>query len=232
MPRARKGAARARKRKKILKATRGQIGAASRRYRVAREAWMRAGQYATIGRKLRKRDFRRLWITRISAACRQRGVSYSRFMHGLAEQQVAVNRKALADLAVSDPAAFDDLVAVAAGTRPAQPAAPAAEEVAAKAPKAEKPKPKARAARKPAPKPAAEPPAAPEEAPAKEPAKPKKSPAKAKEPAEAPAKKTAAKAPAKKKAAKAPARKKPAAKAKPTKPAAATKPKAEEKPED
>ncbi len=115
MPRVRKGAARARKHKKVLKSTRGQIGAASRRYRVAREAQLRAGQYAVIGRKLRKRDFRRLWITRISAACRQRGVMYSRFIHSLADKEISVNRKMLADLAVSDPAAFDRLVAVASG---------------------------------------------------------------------------------------------------------------------
>ncbi|OPX23120.1 MAG: 50S ribosomal protein L20 [Planctomycetales bacterium 4484_123] len=120
MPRVRKGAARRRQHKKILKSTRGYIGAASRRYRVAREAWLRAGQYATIGRKLRKRDFRRLWITRISAACRQRGMLYSRFMHALSAQGIRINRKVLADMAVSDPGAFDELVAVASGRKPTQ----------------------------------------------------------------------------------------------------------------
>jgi len=117
MPRVRKGAARARKHKKILKSTRGHIGAASRRYRIAIEAWIKAGQHATIGRKLKKRDFRRLWITRISAACRQRGCTYSRFIHGLAEHGIAVNRKVLADIAVADPKAFDELVAIAMGVK-------------------------------------------------------------------------------------------------------------------
>ena len=114
MPRVRKGASRTRKHKRVLKATRGQIGAASRRYRAAREAILRAGQYATIGRKLKKRDFRRLWITRISAACRQRGLTYSRFINALATHGIAINRKSLADIAVSDPAAFDKIAAVAA----------------------------------------------------------------------------------------------------------------------
>ena len=113
MPRVRKGATRARKHKKILKAARGYIGAASRRYRVAVEAHLRAGQYATVGRKLRKRDFRRLWITRISAACRQRGVTYSRFMHGLSQAGVEIDRKVLAELAVSDPKAFGTLAELA-----------------------------------------------------------------------------------------------------------------------
>jgi len=126
MPRVRKGAARARKHKKTLKAARGMIGAASRRYRVAIEAWLRAGRYATVGRKLRKRDFRRLWITRISAACRQRGLLYSRFMHGLSEKGVVVNRKMLAEMAVADPGAFDRLVAVAT-SGPADAAAPVQE---------------------------------------------------------------------------------------------------------
>lgn len=123
MPRVRKGAARARKHKKILKSTRGYIGAASRRYRVAIEAWMRAGRYATEGRKLKKRDFRRLWITRISAACRQRGATYSHFMHGLSETGVTLNRKMLAEIAVADAGAFDKLVAAAAEA-PAEPLAP------------------------------------------------------------------------------------------------------------
>lgn len=113
MPRARKGSARRKKHKKILKAVRGHIGAASRRYRVAKQAYIRAGQHARVGRKLRKRDFRRLWITRISAACRQRGLTYSRFIHALNERGIEVNRKMLADIAVSDPAAFDKIVAAA-----------------------------------------------------------------------------------------------------------------------
>jgi len=145
MPRVRKGAARRRKHKKVLKSTRGYIGALSRRYRVAKEAVLRAGAYATAGRRLKKRDYRRLWITRISAACRMRGVTYSRFIAGLIKANVSVNRKVMADLAVSDPDAFDALVAVATG----QPApAPKAEAPAEKKPaakkKAAKAKPKAK----------------------------------------------------------------------------------------
>ncbi len=120
MPRVRKGAARTQKHKKVLKAARGYIGAGSRRYRAAKEAVLRAGQYATIGRKLKKRDFRRLWITRISAACRMRGLTYSRFMNALSSHGITINRKSLADIAVSDPAAFDKIAAVAAGKPPAK----------------------------------------------------------------------------------------------------------------
>ena len=135
MPRVRKGAARHRKHKKVLKAARGYIGALSRRYRAAKEAALRAGAYATAGRKLKKRDYRRLWITRISAACRMRGVTYSRLIAGLIKANVSVNRKVMADLAVSDPDAFDALVAIATG----QPApAPKAEEPAGKKPAAKK----------------------------------------------------------------------------------------------
>ena len=123
MPRTRKGSARRKKHKEILKAVRGHIGAASRRYRVAKQAYIRAGQHARIGRKLRKRDFRRLWITRISAACRQRGLTYSRFIHALNERGIEVNRKMLAEIAVSDPAAFDKIVATATSEAPAATAA-------------------------------------------------------------------------------------------------------------
>lgn len=143
MPRVRKGAARSRKHKKVLKSTRGYIGAASRRYRVAKEARLHAGQHATIGRKLKKRDFRRLWITRISAACRQRGLTYSQFIHALGEKVIAVNRKMLADLAVSDPGAFDNLVATATAAAPA-PAKPLAQAAPVKAP-AKEAAPKAKA---------------------------------------------------------------------------------------
>ncbi|KPK86209.1 MAG: hypothetical protein AMJ81_01820 [Phycisphaerae bacterium SM23_33] len=203
MPRARKGAARARKHKKILRAARGYIGAASRRYRVAREALLRAGQHAIVGRKLKKREFRQLWITRISAACRRRGLNYSRFMHGLSQNHVSVNRKVLADLAVSDPAAFDDLVAVAAGQKRAEPVEPAAQKVAAE------PRPKAAQAQ-------AEPVEVAKEPAAKEEPKParrraaKKAPAaaKAREKAKPARKKTAAKPRASKPAPKRPARKK------------------------
>jgi len=159
MPRARKGAARTQKHKKILKSTRGQIGAASRRYRVAREAWLRAGRYATIGRKLRKRDFRQLWITRVSAACRQRGLTYSRFMNSLAGAGIALNRKMLSEVAIADPGAFDEIVAVASGAKPTSVPQPAP----AEAPEAEAPLP-APAEKKPAEKKAAPKKAAPKKA--------------------------------------------------------------------
>jgi len=113
MPRVRKGAARTRKHRKILKAAKGYYGAASRRYRTALQSVFRAGVNATRDRKLRKRDFRRLWITRITAACRQRGFRYSQFIYALDEANIQLNRKMLSEIAVADPAAFDAVVAVA-----------------------------------------------------------------------------------------------------------------------
>lgn len=97
------------KRRKILKLAKGYFGGKSKRYRVAREAVMKSQQYAYIGRKLRKRDFRRLWIARINAACRQNGLSYSKFMFGLKNAGINLNRKVLSELAISDPAAFTAL---------------------------------------------------------------------------------------------------------------------------
>ena len=113
MPRVRKGAARRRKHKRILKAAKGFFGAGSRRYRIALDKTFRAGVSATRDRKRRKRDFRRLWITRITAACRQRDLRYSEFMFGLAAADVALNRKMLSEIAIADPAAFDAIVALA-----------------------------------------------------------------------------------------------------------------------
>ena len=110
MPRVRKGAARHRKHKKVLKAARGFFGAMSRRYRLALQATFRAGVFATRDRKTRKRQFRRLWITRVSAACRQRGLRYSQLVSAMFDADIKLNRKMLADLAVSDPAAFDAVV--------------------------------------------------------------------------------------------------------------------------
>jgi len=110
MPRVRKGAARHRKHKRVLSAARGFYGAASRRYRLAMEKIFRAGVTATRDRKVRKRNFRRLWITRISAACRQRGVRYSTFMSDLAKADIDLNRKMLSEIAIADPAAFDKIV--------------------------------------------------------------------------------------------------------------------------
>lgn len=101
------------KRRKILKQAKGYFGAKSRLYRVANQAVMKSLHYAYVGRKLRKRDFRSLWIARINAAARQNGISYSRMMNGLKIAGVDINRKILADLAVKDPAAFTNLVNMA-----------------------------------------------------------------------------------------------------------------------
>ena len=109
-----KGAMMTRKRrKKILKLAKGYFGAKSKLYRTSNEAVMKSLRYAYIGRKQKKRDFRRLWITRISAACKQNGVNYSRFMNGLKKSGIEINRKMLADLAVNDSAAFSALVETA-----------------------------------------------------------------------------------------------------------------------
>ena len=101
------------KRRKILKLAKGYFGGRSKRYRVAREAVMKAQMYAYIGRKNKKRDFRSLWIARINAACRLNNISYSKLIHGLKLADVNINRKMLAELAVSDPAAFTTLVETA-----------------------------------------------------------------------------------------------------------------------
>ncbi|HIR46593.1 50S ribosomal protein L20 [Anaeromassilibacillus sp. An200] len=106
-----KGAMMTRKRrKKTLKLAKGYWGAKSKHFKMAKQAVMKSGNYAFIGRKARKRDFRRLWITRISAACRMNGVSYSVFMNGLKKANIALNRKMLAEIAVADEAAFTALV--------------------------------------------------------------------------------------------------------------------------
>ena len=112
MPRVRYGAARRRKHKRVLKSARGYRGAASRRYHVALNKTFRSGVYATRDRKDRKRQFRRLWITRISAACAQRGIRYSNFINDLGEAQVALNRKMLSEIAIADPEAFDAVVSL------------------------------------------------------------------------------------------------------------------------
>ena len=123
MPRVRKGAARRKKHKRILKAARGYHGATSRQYRLARQAVFRAGVFATRDRKTRKRQFRRLWITRIAAGCRQRGIRYSQLMNGLWHADIALNRKMLSEIAVADPAAFDAIVEKAMAAVPESPAA-------------------------------------------------------------------------------------------------------------
>lgn len=101
------------KRRAILKQAKGYFGARSKQYRVARQAVMKSGKYAYIGRKLRKRDFRALWITRINAACRLNDISYSKFMFGLKQNNVTLNRKMLAEMAVNDAQGFAELVKVA-----------------------------------------------------------------------------------------------------------------------
>lgn len=106
-----KGALMTRKRrKKVLKLAKGYYGAKSKHFKMAKQAVMKSGNYAYIGRKQRKRDFRRLWITRISAACRANGVNYSSFMNGLKKSGVELNRKMLSEIAIADPAAFKSLV--------------------------------------------------------------------------------------------------------------------------
>ena len=111
-----KGGPRARKRhKRVLKLTKGQRGTKHTLYRRAHEAMLKSLAYSYRDRRRRKRDFRRLWISRINAASRQHGVPYSRFMAGLREAGVELDRKVLADLAVNDAAAFAQLVEVAKG---------------------------------------------------------------------------------------------------------------------
>ena len=97
------------KRRKILKSAKGYFGAKSKLYRVARQAVMKSHNYAYVGRKLKKRDFRSLWITRINAAARLNGLNYSKFMSGLKKNGIDLNRKVLADIAVNDPSAFTAL---------------------------------------------------------------------------------------------------------------------------
>ena len=101
------------KRRKIMKLAKGYFGSKSKQYRAASEQVARSLRYAFTGRKLRKRDFRSLWITRINAAARLNGMSYSAFINGLKKQNITVNRKMLADLAVNDAAAFAKLVEIA-----------------------------------------------------------------------------------------------------------------------
>ena len=109
-----KGAMMTRKRrKKILKRAKGYWGSKSTHFRVANQAVMKSLKYAYIGRKHKKRDFRRLWITRISAACKSCDINYSRFMNGLKKSGIEMNRKALSELAIADAEAFKVLVETA-----------------------------------------------------------------------------------------------------------------------
>ena len=109
-----KGAMMTRKRRnKVLKMAKGYWGSKSKHFRVANQAVMKSLTYAYTGRRLKKRDFRSLWITRISAACKMNGMNYSTFMHGLKMANIQINRKMLSELAVNDAAAFAKLVEIA-----------------------------------------------------------------------------------------------------------------------
>ena len=113
MARVTRGVHARKQRRTVLNRAKGFRGARRRRYRIANETILHAMRYQYRDRRQRKRDFRRLWITRINAGARQHGLSYSRFIHGLKRADVAVERKVLADLAVREPAAFAELVTVA-----------------------------------------------------------------------------------------------------------------------
>ena len=109
-----KGAMMTRKRRnKVLKLAKGYWGDKSKHFRIANEAVMKSLSYAYVGRKLKKRDFRSLWITRISAACKMNGMNYSTFMHGLKVAGITINRKMLSEMAINDAAAFAQLVEIA-----------------------------------------------------------------------------------------------------------------------
>ena len=106
-----KGALATRKRRnKILKLAKGYWGSKSKHFKMAKQAVMNSGNYAYVGRKQKKRDFRRLWITRISAACKMNGINYSTFMNGLKKAGITLNRKMLSEIAIADEAAFTALV--------------------------------------------------------------------------------------------------------------------------
>jgi large subunit ribosomal protein L20 len=119
MPRATSGAARHRTKKRLFKATKGYRGGRSK-FRLAKEGVIRAGVYAFRDRRARKREFRRLWITRLSAACQMRDLSYSRFINGLRRANITLDRKMLSELAIADPAAFDKVVELVKANIPKQ----------------------------------------------------------------------------------------------------------------
>jgi large subunit ribosomal protein L20 len=123
MPRVKRGTVRRAKRKKLLARAKGFYQTKSKLYRAAKESVDTALKYAFVGRRLRKRDFRRLWVTRINAAARENGLSYSQFIKGLAVAGITIDRKMLADLAVTEPAAFAALVTQAKNALPATQAA-------------------------------------------------------------------------------------------------------------
>ena len=110
MPRVRKGPARRQAKKRILKAVKGFRGQTSSQYRMAKEARTRADVNARVCRKLKKRDYRGLWIIRINAACGERDIRYSQFINGCKKAKIELNRKMLSEIAIADPAAFDAIV--------------------------------------------------------------------------------------------------------------------------
>ncbi|MDZ7670996.1 MAG: 50S ribosomal protein L20 [Gammaproteobacteria bacterium] len=120
MPRVKRGVASRARRKKVLKQAKGYYGARSRQFKVAKQAVIKAGQYAYRDRRQRKRQFRNLWIIRINAAAREHGLSYSRFISGLKKAEIEVDRKVLADLAMHEPAAFAALAEQAKAALPAE----------------------------------------------------------------------------------------------------------------
>ena len=113
MPRARPGHATRRRRKRVLRAAKGYRGTRSKLFRVAKQAVIKAGQNAYRDRRAKKREFRALWITRLSAACNSRGMSYSHFIAGLKRANVSLNRKMLSEVAIADESAFDKLLDLA-----------------------------------------------------------------------------------------------------------------------
>ena len=113
MPRVKRGVTARAKHKKVMKKAKGYYGARSRVYRVAKQAVIKAAQYAYRDRRQNKRQFRSLWIIRINAACKLNDISYSRFINGLSNAGVEINRKVLAQLAIEDKAAFTSLVSIA-----------------------------------------------------------------------------------------------------------------------
>lgn len=110
MPRVRKGAAARQAKKRVLKAVKGYRGATRTQIRLAKEARMRAEVNARVGRRLKKRDYRGLWIIRLSAACQQRGMRYSQFINGCKKAGIELNRKMLSEIAIADEAGFDQIV--------------------------------------------------------------------------------------------------------------------------
>ena len=113
MPRTRMGAARKQRHKRLLKRAKGFVGGRSKLYKTAHETLLRAGNHRYNDRKLKKREFRALWITRLSAAAAARGLRYSQLINGLLKAKITLNRKSLSEIAIADPAAFDQITAKA-----------------------------------------------------------------------------------------------------------------------